>query len=144
MQSRNRVNCRGKSPFLSFQIGEEIPNLTADFGREQKLELLIGSRSLASTVTTLFSLSSMGIFEISLIIIWALSPIAGQASVRVLSLRQFNATILLETSWLATNIITSVATIDDVDQVLELKSRYISFLLDAKSHALEPSLGYVG
>ncbi|KAE9380087.1 hypothetical protein N431DRAFT_459056 [Stipitochalara longipes BDJ] len=106
----------------------------------EKLELLIGSRSLASTVTTLFSLSTLGIIEISLIIIWALSPIAGQASVRILSSRNFTASTSTEVPWFATNI-TSITTIDD-DKVLGIQSKYISNLVNAKDLAIEKDTGY--
>jgi hypothetical protein len=49
------------------------------------LDLLAGSTSLTSTVNSQLQLRAISIIGLSLILIWALSPIGGQASIRVLS-----------------------------------------------------------
>jgi len=92
--------------------------------------LLVGSRSLASTVTTLFSLRTFGIIQFTLIILWVLSPIAGQASVRILSSGRFTAGTLTEVPWFATDI-TAIPMIDENTRV-GVQIRYITGLMQAK------------
>ncbi|OAL43560.1 hypothetical protein IQ07DRAFT_523885, partial [Pyrenochaeta sp. DS3sAY3a] len=49
------------------------------------LDLLAGSTSLTSTVTSQFQLRTFSFMSIALVAIWCLSPIGGQASVRLMS-----------------------------------------------------------
>ncbi len=77
--------------------------------------------------------------ETCLAVLWALSPIAGQATVRVLNLRNFTATTLLEVPWFAINS-TSVITVDDED-VLTIQSTYISNLVSARELSMGTVLG---
>ncbi|KUJ14510.1 uncharacterized protein LY89DRAFT_736543 [Mollisia scopiformis] len=54
----------------------------------QTLELLINSRSLFNTISTTVALQSLQWLNIILILLWCLSPLAGQASLRILETRQ--------------------------------------------------------
>src|SRR5579862_7737414 len=49
------------------------------------LDTLLGSTTFTNTITTQISLRSLHLVGILLIILWALSPIGGQASLRILS-----------------------------------------------------------
>ncbi|KAF9871020.1 hypothetical protein CkaCkLH20_11437 [Colletotrichum karsti] len=48
------------------------------------LEQLMGSRTVGSTVTTIFALRSLNILAIGLLLIWSISPIGAQAILRML------------------------------------------------------------
>ncbi|CZR65447.1 uncharacterized protein PAC_15347 [Phialocephala subalpina] len=52
--------------------------------RIQSLELLLGSRSLFNTLSTVLLVQSHTLLSACLVILWCLSPLAGQASLRVL------------------------------------------------------------
>lgn len=50
------------------------------------LDLLAGSTSLTSTVSSQLQLRMFSVFSVLLLVIWALSPIGGQASLRVMTI----------------------------------------------------------
>lgn len=54
-------------------------------GRIGLLDILLGSTTITNTITTQISNRSLNIVGIILVILWALSPVGGQASLRVLS-----------------------------------------------------------
>ncbi|KAF2658976.1 hypothetical protein K491DRAFT_689580 [Lophiostoma macrostomum CBS 122681] len=49
------------------------------------LEKLVGSQSLVSTVSSAFALRSFNALSIYLLLLWSLSPLGGQSSLRLLS-----------------------------------------------------------
>ncbi|KAF9871601.1 hypothetical protein CkaCkLH20_11012 [Colletotrichum karsti] len=74
------------------------------------LEQLMGSRTVGSTVSTLFQLRAVNILGISLLIVWAFSPLGAQALLRTLTSRldtEFESTSVVyfdnrSPSWYAT------------------------------------------
>ncbi|KAL2072546.1 hypothetical protein VTL71DRAFT_11889 [Oculimacula yallundae] len=60
----------------------------------ETLELLVASRSLASTFTTMISSTRLGMVETGLVLLWLLSPLGGQISLRLLGTKDItDATI---------------------------------------------------
>lgn len=53
------------------------------------LDLLAGSTTVAGTITTQFQLGVPSLIGVALVIVWLLSPIGGQASLRVLGIESF-------------------------------------------------------
>ncbi|CAG8950515.1 hypothetical protein HYFRA_00007012 [Hymenoscyphus fraxineus] len=95
--------------------------------RLETLEMLVGCRSLFSTVVTMFSLGTIGALQIIILCLWVVSPLAGQASLRVLGLVNVtDATVLAP--WYAVNY-------TDVNwttkENFELGIKYISALYHA-------------
>ncbi|PMD30946.1 hypothetical protein L207DRAFT_591891 [Hyaloscypha variabilis F] len=112
------------------------------------LEALLGSRSLPSTISTVFSLGHISLVEIGLIFLWMLSPIGGQASLRMLNIQNITG-ITSNFPWIAVN--PSTLTIIDQEDSLEIKTRFIStftsisFLYDGLMSGLETgTLNLVG
>ncbi|KAF5854573.1 hypothetical protein GGP41_007339 [Bipolaris sorokiniana] len=66
------------------------------------LDTLASSTSLTSTVTSQIQLRSFSILGVALLAVWLLSPIGGQASVRVLSIRSKD-TGIHDSSWYMVN-----------------------------------------
>jgi hypothetical protein len=85
-------------------------------------------------VTTLFSLSTIGIIEISLLLIWALSLLAGQASLRVLNVRNASDVSSISLSWTAANM-TSIPPISG--GFLDLRAFYMSALNTARANVTD-------
>jgi hypothetical protein len=56
------------------------------------LDALLGSTTFTNTITTQISLQSLHFVGILLVLLWALSPIGGQASLRVLSFEPYSIT----------------------------------------------------
>ncbi|KAF4631718.1 hypothetical protein G7Y89_g6411 [Cudoniella acicularis] len=69
----------------------------------QTLEILFGSRSLASTISTLAIIRTPGIINIALILLWCISPLAGQASLRLLEFKNMTD-VSVNATWFVPNI----------------------------------------
>ena len=87
------------------------------------LEILLGSRSLPSTISTVFSLGTISLVEIGLVLLWMLSPIGGQASLRILNVQNVTGTTTNST-WGAVN--PASLNRNNLEDSLQLKADYIS------------------
>ncbi|KAH8650592.1 hypothetical protein BGZ60DRAFT_534248 [Tricladium varicosporioides] len=81
-----------------------IPNSTLEGKTEEiwVLELLIGSRSLASVATTVISLRNIHTVGIVVAVLWCLSPLGGQASLRIVGVSNSTESSL-EMPWSVVN-----------------------------------------
>lgn len=87
--------------------------------------MLIGSRSLFSTASTIYSVRAKGALGIGLVLLWAMSPLAGQASLRVLSKRTVSD-VSISFPWAVPNHTRLNAS--TVDSTQMRKSGYVSTL----------------
>jgi hypothetical protein len=87
------------------------------------LEILLGSRSLPSTILTVFSLGPISLVEIGLILLWMLSPISGQASLRILGVQNVTG-VTTNSTWGAVN--PASLNTNNLEDTLQLKAVYIS------------------
>jgi len=87
------------------------------------LEILLGSRSLPSTISTVFSLGTISLVEIGLVLLWMLSPIGGQASLRILNVQNVTGATTNST-WGAVN--PASLNTNNLEDSLQLKADYIS------------------
>jgi len=69
----------------------------------KRLEILVGSTSLARTMSILYFLGTLGLVDTGLIFLWALSPLAGQTSLRVLETKNITDTPAIGFLWRAVN-----------------------------------------
>ncbi|KAF2165882.1 hypothetical protein M409DRAFT_66856 [Zasmidium cellare ATCC 36951] len=67
------------------------------------LDLLAGSTTVVNTILTQISLRILNAAGLILIVAWAISPLGGQASLRVMTVSQQNATSSAEIKYMSTN-----------------------------------------
>ena len=77
------------------------------------LDLLAGSTSLTSTVTTQLKLRFIGLLGIALMFIWAFSPVGGQASLRAMT-----TGLRLDTSSASFSYMTTDSTLTEYENLL--------------------------
>ncbi len=74
---------------FAFIVGRAIRNYAhwrlQEGDKVGRLDFLYGSTTVTSTLTTMIDLRRFGVLELLLAVVWALSPLGGQAILRVLS-----------------------------------------------------------
>ncbi|KAI9794119.1 MAG: hypothetical protein M1835_006800 [Candelina submexicana] len=104
-------------------------------GRLGTLEQLNGSRTFYGTLETHFSLQSFNFLAIGLIVLWTLSPLGSQASLRVLMVSDRSSPFTRALSYLSTNQTSVLADQNNVDSYrFAVDSLYSASLLPAGSN----------
>lgn len=114
----------------------------ADFLFLKELEVLLGSTSLASTLSTIFGLGVIGRKEIGLILLWALSPLAGQASLRVLDLKNVTSVPSIAFPWFAISP-GYVDTSGVIQESSEEQTERYNYLLESFRPAVDDGVNYI-
>ncbi|KAH7128259.1 hypothetical protein B0J11DRAFT_578491 [Dendryphion nanum] len=103
------------------------------------LEQLLGSQSLASTLTRLFELRHLSLVSTLMLLIWALSPLGGQATLRLLSIEQAPIYNLETVSYAHQNSnISFLAGADALEAQPAMSAVYASALFGAERTQFDP------
>lgn len=104
------------------------------------LDLLAGSSSLVNTITTQTSVRTLSYAGPALVALWALSPLGGQASIRVMSVGNSTVQDTTPVSYMSMgNLTEDFATADDASPLAVVKGLYSVALLSPYRQRQSPT-----
>ncbi|KAH7081409.1 hypothetical protein BKA63DRAFT_207905 [Paraphoma chrysanthemicola] len=104
------------------------------------LEQLLGSQSLAGTISWLIELHYLHIVGIAMIVVWALSPLGGQSALRLLSVQRNETLTTQKVGYIMLNIATKswLSSSDALQSDSAIAAYYSTALLDAHQSKHQP------